>query len=178
MALLMIGILVGLDNLAVATGLGLLDLGRRPRLWYALSCFAFEAMATVFGLWIGRELYEAFGPVVGWLAPACLALCGLLILRASVRDHETPSFLNQGYAVLLLPFFLSLDNLSAGIGLGVSGVPILVNGLLIGAISGTMAAVGFRLGGQVRARSIALTDRFAGLWLIVCAVIFRFVDLS
>ena len=74
MALLMIGILVGSDNLAVATGLGLLDLGRRPRMWYALSCFAFEAMATVFGLWIGRELYEAFGPVVGWLA-SLSALC-------------------------------------------------------------------------------------------------------
>ena len=86
MGVVVIGILVGLDNLAVASGLGMLGLGRGRRLGFAVSCSCFEALAPVLGVWIGLGFAHRIGPAVEWIGPACLATCGLLVLDAAVRQ--------------------------------------------------------------------------------------------
>jgi putative Mn2+ efflux pump MntP len=178
MSVISLGILVGLDNLAVASGLGMLGLGRRRRLWYAASCFGFETAASLIGLTVGLDLRGRLGPVAGWLAPGCLAVCGLIVLNTAMRRHQSPSFIDKSYAMLLFPFLLSLDNLAAGVGMGVSGSQELLDGLVIGAISGAMAVGGFALGGHVRVRLASFANAFAGAVLLASAAIFLLVDLS
>jgi putative Mn2+ efflux pump MntP len=176
MSVFVLAILVGLDNVAVASSLGMLGLGRRRRFWYAASCFGFETAATVLGLMVGLSVRDWVGPVTEWLAPVCLAVCGLLVLNTAIRRHQTPSFIDRSYAMLLLPFLLSLDNLTAGVGLGISGSQVLLDGFVVGAISGAMSAAAFALGSQVHVRSASYGRILAGAGLLACAAVLFFVD--
>ncbi len=179
MITMILGALVGLDNLAVGSGLGMLGLDRRRRLWFAASCFGFETLASAIGTRLGLGLQEGLGTAVGrLLAPICLAACGVMIALAVARRAEKPRFLDTNRAMLAIPFLLCLDNLAAGVGQGLSGVSTVLDGLAAGLLSGCMAAMGFVCGGWIHERSSGYSKAFAGGWLVACALILVFADLA
>jgi putative Mn2+ efflux pump MntP len=178
MIIWMVGILVGLDNLAVASGLGMLGVQRGRRLWFAVSCGCFEALAPALGLLIALGLRARVGPVVEWIGPACLAACGLLVLNSVVRQRENPRLLDRPLAVIVVPLALSLDNLTAGAGLGSTGTQLFPQAVVVGIISGAMSSVGFAIGARFRARSAAPARAFAGVWLLACALFSLVLDLA
>lgn len=177
MEIIVLGILVGLDNLAVASGLGILRLQRDRRIWFAVSCSCFEALASVLGLLIGLGLRAQVGPAAETIGPVLLAAAGLLVLNAVVRKQEHLSILDRPLAMVLFPLILSLDNLTAGVGMGTFGTQALLQAVVVGIISGTMSAVGFAIGEHLQTRMASLARVFAGTWLVLCAACSLFADL-
>jgi putative Mn2+ efflux pump MntP len=169
MELVVLGIFLGLDNLAVASGLGLLGVRRGQRVCFAVSCTCFETLMPICGLFIGLGLRSRIGPAVECIGPICLVACGLLVLSTVMKKRENHSILDRPLAMVLLPLTLSLDNLMAGISLGTAGARFTVHAAVIGVVSGIMSVAGFAIGKWFRPRSTFLTRALAGSWLIACA---------
>jgi putative Mn2+ efflux pump MntP len=176
--IVVLGLLVGLDNLAVATSIGMLGLPRRRRLLFATACAAFEMVMPLVGFYLGAELRSGFGAAAGWLAPACLVVCGLLVFVAAVRREASPRLLDRPAAMAFIPLALSLDNLAAGAQLGTSGGLILSQAAVVGAFSGGLCLIGFALGERVRLRVPRSSSAVAAVWLFGCAALFVLADRS
>jgi manganese efflux pump family protein len=164
-----LGLFVGLDNLAVSSSLGALKLGRGRKLCFVASCACFEALAPWVGLAIGHGLRTRIGEAAEWIGSAALMACGLLVLGALIRRQAVPGLLDRPMAMLLIPLALSLDNLAAGIRLG-SGGSIVGEALLVGGIAGTLSAIGLAIGGLVRVRFPRVAGGFAVALLLSVAV--------
>lgn len=176
MGVLVIGLLVGLDNLAVATSIGMLGLPRRRRLSFAAACAVFEMVMPMAGFFLGTGLRGGFGAAAGWLAPACLAISGLLVLVAVVRRVATPRLLDRPAAMALIPLSLSIDNLAAGAQLGTSGGLILSQAAVVGACSGALCVLGLAVGEGVRLRIPRASRVVAAACLFGCAALFILAD--
>jgi putative Mn2+ efflux pump MntP len=100
--------------------------------------------APLVGLAAGRSLVEAIGPWTEYL--------GLLVIG--------------GYGL----YVVYLDNLVAGLGLGVLRNPIFFAALTIGAISGLMALAGLKLGNVIGRYLPIRSDVLSGVALVFVAV--------
>ncbi len=174
-AVLIYGILVGLDNLQVCAGIGLLPGGRRRRRQLALLIGLFEAVMPLLGLLAGQGLRARVGVLGELLGPALLAVCGLLVLWSSFKDTDDlqeEKHLGNRRVLLGLPLVLSLDNLLAGAGLGALGYPVGLSAVLIGGISASMCLLGFAGGAALRTMIPRNAERLCGFYLLVLALIF------
>jgi manganese efflux pump family protein len=169
--LLLFGILVGLDNLAVASGLGAVGLERDRKVRLGWAFFAFEALMPLAGLLIGRQVRDSVAPVAGVLGPCCLVACGLLVLVAAWRRTTARGLIDRPWLMVVLPMALSLDNLAAGVGLGAMGLPVVPAALAIGGISGALAVIGMSAGEAVRSWSMRRAEIVAGGLLLMVALV-------
>ena len=172
-AVLLLGFLVGLDNLQVGAGLGLVRMSAARR-WAFAGAFALcETVMPLVGLALGRKLANLAGLWAGpWaegIGIAVLALCGLLIIVLSFRGEATEEA--GGFLALAgLPISLSFDNLAAGVGLGSLGFPVIASALTIGLISGSLCALGLFSGAWLRRWIPRRAELWSGLYLLVLAV--------
>jgi putative Mn2+ efflux pump MntP len=171
-AVLLLGLLVGLDNLQVGAGLGLVRMSVARR-WAFAGAFALcETVMPLVGLAVGRKMANLVGPWAGpWaegIGIAVLALCGLLIVVLSLRGKEAEEI--GSLALAGLPLSLSLDNLAAGLGLGSLGYPVIASALTIGLISGSLCALGLFSGAWLRRWIPRRAELWCGLYLLVLAV--------
>jgi putative Mn2+ efflux pump MntP len=169
----LLGLLLGLDSLAVGTSLGglLPERGRRLRLalWFAVC----DGLASLIGstsvvanLGRGLEWSE-------WLGPAGVAAYGVYVLYLARRYQDvTPQASSAGRLAFCLPLVLSLDNLVAGTPPGSASAAPLVFGL----ISGAMALCGLSCGAALGARRGVDAWRLSGTFLMVVAVGLRLKD--
>jgi putative Mn2+ efflux pump MntP len=172
--MLSLGFLVGIDNLVVAAGLGMLGVRRTRMLWFVVSCACCEAIAPLLGVLIGLGLVHWMGSVGEWVGPLCLVACGLLVMNTVLR-RESIGVLDRPGAVILLPLALSLDNLTAGVSLGSGGVHMIVHAASVGLISGFLSTLGWVLGYGFQNSSPAWARVVAGPWFVACAVVCLFV---
>lgn len=168
-AVLLLGFLVGLDNLQVGAGLGLVRMSAARR-WAFAGAFALcETVMPLVGLALGRKVANLAGPWAEGIGIAVLALCGLLIIVVALRGEaaeEAGGFL----ALAGLPISLSFDNLTAGVGLGSLGFPVIASALTIGLISGSLCALGLFSGAWLRRWIPRRAELWSGLYLLVLAV--------
>jgi putative Mn2+ efflux pump MntP len=158
-----LGLSLGLDSLRAGVALGAL---RRARRWRTPLAFGLaDAAAALLGAVAGAHVVAASSRLAGWLAAAVLAGYGLAAL-AGRGDGEEPG---RGLGVAL-PVALSADNLVAGLGLGVLGVPVPLAVVALGASSAAMAAAGVALGHRLGARRLP-SDRVAGIAMLGVAVL-------
>lgn len=168
-AVLLLGLLVGLDNLQVGAGLGLVRMSTARR-WALAGAFALcETGMPLVGLALGRKMASFAGPWAEGIGIAVLALCGLLIVILSLRGEEAPEA--GSLALAGLPLSLSLDNLAAGLGLGSLGYPVIASALTIGLISGSLCALGLFSGAWLRRWMPRRAELWCGLYLMVLAVV-------
>lgn len=176
-AVLMVGLLTGLDNLQAAAGIGMLPLRQARKCHIALAFALFEAGMPLIGLLIGNHLLAVLGHFSAWVAPICLASCGLLIVGLALRERtrEASIVSNSRWVLFGLPLSLSYDNLLAGVGIGSLGLPLLPSALIIGGISGTMSLLGIIVGARIRMTvSEKLPNQIelvSGAWLVVAALL-------
>lgn len=174
-AVVVVGVLVGLDNLQVGAALGLagLDAGRRR-----LAALAFglcETAMPLLGLALGRGAARLAGDFGEWLGILALGVCGAVILLAA-RRGEAACERERGVAVrgatlVLLPLSLSFDNLLAGFSFGTLGFPLLATALVIGALSGTLCALGLFGGHRTRGLVPEWAELAGGVFLLaLCAL--------
>lgn len=186
-ALLVVALLIGLDNLQAAAGIGMLPL-RQARKWHIALAFAvFEAAMPLLGLLIGDQLLASLGRFSAGIAPICLAGCGLLIIGLALREREqvetaagVAALANSRWVLFGLPLSLSIDNLLAGVALGSLGIPLVPAVLVLGAISGTMSLLGMFVGAGLRTtlseRLPKRLDLVSGACLVVIALMTVFLD--
>ena len=145
MKILLLGILTGFDNLIASTGFGSLGLSTRDRIKWVASFACFEAFMPLVGLMITSQTMLRH---VEWLGPVCLIVCGLLVAWRVFKgssDHDYPKVNSRG-SLILVPFFLSLDNLAAGASLGASGGVGIMEVLLAGGIAAGLSIAGLQVG--------------------------------
>lgn len=172
----LLAVLVGLDNLQVGSGLGLLDVRAVSRRALAVAFGLCEGLMPLVGLVFGRAVRGWAGEAAAVLGPAVLAACGVAIIAGAVR--ERPGAVDRRWLLFGLPVALSFDNLLAGAGLGALGYPVGLTAVVIGGVSAAMCLAGLYLGARVRRFVPARADLLSGVYLVVVAAAFLLLDAS
>lgn len=153
LTLLLFGVVIAANNLAVSLALG--AVGRRDRFLRILLSFAFfEFTIPLAGIWLGRKVSETLSLHASWLSPAILAGLGAFMLAGAWRSRRDRARLARAVTswrgIIGLSAGLSADNLVAGFGLGLRGIPPLAMALTIMCFSVAFSYIGLRTGHLVK----------------------------
>lgn len=171
-ALLLLGLVLGLDSLRVSIGLGVLKLSRVRRAQIAFAFGLCDAIAPLIGLAVGQSIVNVIGQWTEYFGSLVLGSYGLYIIYLAWRGDELARDDDKYWTIFGLPIVLSLDNLVAGIGLGMLGFPVLISAFTLGAISGLMSLAGLYLGGALGRILPARSDLVGGVILVLLAAAF------
>lgn len=165
--ILILGILVGLDNLQISSAIGLMGLKRKRR-WLVVSLFVlFEVSMPLVGLLIGHKLNSSFEHIAEWVAASILISLGVYILISEWMEKDNnQDLVNSKWLLIILPFIMSLDNLVAGVGLGTAGYPVVSTSLIVGICAGSMCFIGLVLGEKLRGIKSWNVELISGIYLI------------
>jgi putative Mn2+ efflux pump MntP len=165
-----IGVLLGLDSLAVGMGLGAVIPDWRRRCRLAFSFGVCDGLASLIGSTVGMDRVGSALLWGEWLGPAAAAFYGLYVLYLTWRCQDLTT--NPGTArwlVFALPICLSLDNLLAGVGTEASGLPAVLGALAFAGMSGALALLGIGAGSALVARVRFRAGWLSGAFLILGA---------
>ncbi len=173
-AVFILGIVGGLDDLQVSSAVGLMGLERKRR-WALVAPFMFfDALMTLAGLLIGHKLSTRFEDVAHLLGPAIILVLGIYILVQELTGNENqnllPELANSRWLRLGLPLLMSIDNLFAGLGLGTAGYPVVPATMIVALCSGLMCLIGLVIGKKVRALIPMKIEIVSGIYLIGLSV--------
>jgi putative Mn2+ efflux pump MntP len=167
-AILLFGVMAGMDNFQAACALGMLPLSRARKLALGASFGLCESGSSLAGLLVGQFLGTHFFP--GKLAGAiALLISGATILYMSYTDRDLEGAANDGWMIFGLPLSLSLDNLIGGAGLGASGFPPVMSAAIIGAVCSLLSFAGLFLGSRGRLLLPRRASAISGIWLVAIA---------
>lgn len=166
-AIVLLGLLTGLDNLQVTPALGLMTMTARRRLAWALMFGLAEALMPLLGLGFGFLLHRSFSTWADKFGPIMLMLCGATIVIMAFRENDLDAIVSSKWTIIGLPLSLSLDNLLAGLGVGTGGAPILVSALIIGGLSTAMGLIGLYAGHVIRRWLPGTPEFFSGGYLLL-----------
>ncbi len=171
-ASLVAGLIVGIDNFRAGIALGAQRLSPLGRKRMSISFTVFELITPVVGLIIGNSALALVGYWSKYLGPCVLASLGIYVVCDALGPKtEKRGNLDNFWIILGLPVSLSFDNLSAGMGLGLLGFPVLLSALVIGGVSASVSLAGLRFGSIIRKHLPLRTELFSGAFLIIIAVI-------
>lgn len=149
----------------------------------AAACgYACDARAT-FRLAFHFGLFQAFMPVIGWLAGAqvvgwvasvdhwlafgLLAFVGIRMIRAGLHPDGAPcSDPTRGLTLVMLALATSIDALAVGFGLALVDVAILIPSIVIGLVTVGLCVFGIRIGTLVSRRFGPRMEILGGIILI------------
>ena len=180
LALLLLAVALGLDNLAAAIGFGAGAAGRvsgGTRVRMAVVFGLFEAGMPVLGLLLGHGLADGVGEAARWLGGAALIAFGVAGLVQARRDsgERVPPTQRSGAQptghLLLTGLVLSGDNLAAGFALGAYHAGIVLAAVVFGVVSVAMSLAGLELGARIGAAAGERSELIACLLLIVVGAV-------
>jgi manganese efflux pump family protein len=151
--LLMIGLVIGSNNLAVALALG--SLGQNVHNRLIVGVFGLiEFIVPLVGLLIGRGLATALSERAAILAPILLGGVGAatlyLAFRGGINAERMAARIASLQGLIITGLVLSVDNLVLGFGLGVRGDSPLLVAASISIFSMLFTWTGLRIGHGVR----------------------------
>jgi putative Mn2+ efflux pump MntP len=147
--LLVLGIVIGSNNLAVSLALGALNqAARRLRIMFVFGVFEF--FVPLLGILVGAKLARTIGLPASGAGALLLVGLGLFVIIGGIRkneDHERLAKQVTTWAgLVLLSMGLSLDNLLVGFGLGLGNADPLRVALTIMCFSVLFTWAGIHLG--------------------------------
>ena len=147
--LLVLGAVIGSNNLAVSLALGALNqTARRLRIMFVFG--AFEFFVPLLGIWIGAKLARTVGLPARGAGALLLVGFGLFVIISGIRkgeDHERLARqVTSWTGLVLLSMGLSLDNLLVGFSLGLGNADPLRVALAIMCFSVLFTWAGIHLG--------------------------------
>lgn len=155
--LLPIGVVVGLNNFAVALMLG--ALGQRSRRWRIAGVFAvFEFTVPLIGLLVGAALAESFADAGSLVGAALLVILGALAVRSAThavpRDREerdrVARQITAWRGLVALAAGLTIDNLVVGFSLGLGEAEPLLVAATIAVFATCFTLIGLEIGARAR----------------------------
>lgn len=172
-SLVILGIVIGSNNLAVALALG--SLGQAARRFRVMLVFGlFEFFIPLLGIWLGGSLARSIGLETQGISAALLVVLGLLavtggMLKGEDHEHLARRVTNWG-GLVILAAGLSTDNLLVGFSLGLSRVNPLSVALTIMVFSVVFTWAGMHLG-RVSRRNYEKGARIgAGVLLVALGI--------
>ncbi len=175
LALVLSAFAVGIDNFAVAIGIGIAGLDARTRVRVAVIFGIFEATMPLLGLLVGHGTEHSLGHATRYLGGGLLAATGLWSLVEALRSRSAsrptvaaalPKPGQRVGALLMTGFALSIDNLVIGFGLGVTKTPLMAAVVVFAVVSVGLTLTGLELGRTLGARMQGRADWVAGVVLI------------
>jgi putative Mn2+ efflux pump MntP len=167
-AVILLGIALGLDSFRASLAMGASGLGAARGLRVALAFGICDGVAPLVGLALGRATAVNVASCSELIAPVLLIGLGAYVLFKRLEDEQGQ--VDEGWAILGMPLCLSLDNLVAGIGLGSLWLPVVSSAVIIGALSGLMSLLGLTFGRLGRLSLPARVERLSGLLLVIMGV--------
>jgi putative Mn2+ efflux pump MntP len=167
-AVVFLGIVLGLDSFRASLAMGSSGLGAVRTVRIAVAFGVCDGVAPLIGLALNRATAAYVASWSELIAPVVLIGFGAYVLLKRLEDEQGE--LTAGWAIFGVPFFLSLDNLVAGVGLGTLGPPVVLSAVIIGALSGALALAGLALGRLGRLSLPAKVERLSGLLLVALGV--------
>jgi manganese efflux pump family protein len=168
-ALALLGFFLALDNFRVSIGLGTLNIDATRQKHISLAFGICESVTPTLGFVIGHSLSSSLTPWVQYIGPLILGGYGAYVILVD-RFEKKYMLIDRYWLVFVLPLSLSLDNMMAGIGLGIIGFQIVPYAIILGTISGLMSLTGLRLGHAIRKYLPFNTDLIGGIALIIISV--------
>lgn len=151
--LTLIGIAIGLamDAFAVAIGAGmtLKTVSARQTFRLAWHFGLFQAFMPVIGWLAGLTVAKWIAPLDHWIAFGLLAVIGgKMIYEALKGDGEEAERGDptRGWSLILLSIATSIDALAVGLSLALLGVSIWWPAIVIGLVAGAFTTLGLQLG--------------------------------
>jgi putative Mn2+ efflux pump MntP len=174
-----IALAVGLDVLALSTGIGVLGIPWSVRWRVGASFAAAEILMQVVGALIGAGVGRVAGEIAAYVGFTVLALIGLWIFRASF-DHDRGLSVKaaSGWGLLAASASISLDSLGVGFSLPSLQMPLvpLICSVAVTTVIFTLA--GLRFGEILGDRFSKRAERAAGIVLVALAVLFTLQHLT
>lgn len=172
--LILLGVVVALNNLAVALALGSLgQIERRGRIVLVFGVFEFTI--PLIGIWLGNQVSGQIDSLAGWLSPVLLALMGLWTVRASLREHiadeELVRRLTTWRGLVFFSLGLSIDNLVVGFSVGLRGQSPVLVASVIASFSMVFSWLGLEVGSRWEHRWENQIQFIAGVLLIGLALV-------
>jgi putative Mn2+ efflux pump MntP len=171
--LTLLGIAIGLamDAFAVAIGAGLQLVEVTPRQTFRLAWHfgLFQAFMPVIGWLAGRTLVQYIAPVDHWIAFGLLAFIGGKMVYEAFQekgDEADACDPTRGLRLVMLSIATSIDALAVGLSLAVLGVSIWYPALVIGIVAGVLTTIGLDLGKRFGALLGRRMEVVGGLILI------------
>jgi putative Mn2+ efflux pump MntP len=165
-----------IDTFVLGTALGAAGIASGERLRTSLILTAFEAGMPLVGFMAGVGIGAAVGGWAGYLAAAVLGVIGVLMLRSGGDEDDDKRNIRllesaRGWTIVVLGLGISVDELAVGFGVGLLRLPFLLLIGLIAAQAFLAAQLGMRLGSRLAESARQTAGRFAGLLLILAALL-------
>lgn len=170
-ALVFLGFVLGLDSFRVSASLGNLQLSASRRKRLALAFGLCDAIAPLVGIAVGHSAIELMGRWTAIVGPLALGIYGIYVLYLAWQCKEFGATDNDLWLFFGIPLSLSLDNLLAGVGIGMLEFPVLLSALVLGIISGLMSLAGLRLGSVIGKYLPVKAELLSGIVLIGMAIV-------
>jgi putative Mn2+ efflux pump MntP len=174
-----IALAVGLDVLALSTGIGVLGVPWNVRLRVGAAFASAEILMQILGAGIGAGAGHLAGEIAAYVGFALLAFIGVWIFRESFdKDHGLSETATSGIGLLAASASISLDSLGVGFSLPALHVPLapLIATVAITTVIFTFA--GLRFGEILGAHFKKNAERGAGIVLVALAVLFTLQHVS
>jgi putative Mn2+ efflux pump MntP len=175
--LTLLGIALGLamDAFAVAISAGLQLCEVTPRQTFRLAWHfgLFQAFMPIIGWLAGRTLVQYIAPVDHWIAFGLLAFIGGKMVYEALQERGEDAAAcdpTKGWRLVMLSIATSIDALAVGLSLAVLGVSIWYPALVIGVVAGALTTLGMELGKRFGALLGRRMEIVGGLILIAIGV--------
>ncbi|TVQ10427.1 MAG: hypothetical protein EA364_12400 [Balneolaceae bacterium] len=171
--LLILGTIIGFNNLAVAMALG--SLGQQERKVRIVAVFTvFEFFVPLLGLWLGHSAAAYMESTGWWISSLLLILLGVWTIifaySREEKDHQLIKSVTSYKGLILLGMGLSLDNLIVGFSLGLGDASPLTVATVIALFSAVFTWIGIDLGRKLKRIWEHRATITAGLLLIALGI--------
>lgn len=167
--ILLIGIGLSIDALAVSVGKGLAagKTGFRHMMSVGLWFGGFQALMPVIGYFLGHSFVDLVTEIDHWIAFGLLSLIGANMIRESVKGGDDNIDASFGFkTMLILAIATSIDALACGISFAFTDTDIWSAALIIGVTTFILSATGLKTGSFLGARFHKTAGIVGGLVLI------------
>ena len=167
---LILGFVIGSNNLAVALSLG--AMGQSERRFRVMLVFGvFEFIMPLLGIGLGAATARAVGLHTNVIGAVLLIVLGLLTVIGGIRnrreDEKLAKQVTQWSGLVFLAVGLSIDNVVVGFSLGLGHVDPLAVATTIACFSVLFTWIGMRLGHESRRSWEQIAKIGAGMLLVV-----------
>lgn len=172
LAVLLVAVSVGLDNLGTAIAIGVSGVDGHLRLRIGVIFGLFEAAMPLVGLLLGGSVAHDLDGKTKILAGSVLCVAGVYAMVSALRGgdrQEVQSPPNTG-RIVALGAALSVDNVAVGFALGAYHVDVLVAALVIASVSVALSLIGLEVGTRVGERLGGRSELVGGALLILVGV--------
>ena len=170
LALLLVGLSVGLSNFAASIAIGLSGISKSLRIKIALVFGLFETGMPILGLVLGQQIADKLGGHANLIGGGLLGLTGAYIIITALRQNgEDEVKVEPGSTgrLLLTGLSLSIDNLIVGFSLGTRHLSLPLAAAVIGITSVTLSLAGLELGRRLGVKVEEYSELLAGGILIL-----------